>query len=482
MMPTMDAHGFDPLPDLERVLADTGVSAPDAQRIVRALVAAEDAEAVADLLLARPPECPAWLAPEAGYVHRTEAGLELTPGPAPAHFQPSDRRRIRSGDGAYCKRGQHEGWLLGPLEGRVPCVPSGTRVEAGTPLTEGPCALADVLGAVGVERAVAAAAERLAGLSGLALEDAGRVVRPLFSPVMIIDVPDGTTTPGLVRGALCTRRRHRIEAGRAIGLALKDLPADADPRLRTVAGLQDDEERHRLFHEQRLHDAARGAGLTLRVVSARPVYRGIDDIAALIEHDGLLDPPFELRLSERERDELVGRLDLALAEGYTTRAGLVEIAEEYLAPEDDRPDLREQMSALVDRMRSERVREQRAWQAETDPDRLARAFSALEDADIVARENFTCCRSCGQAEIGAEAFPGCRGFVYFHRGCTAEAVLGNGLTLYFGGFDDSERTTASVGHQVVAALEQVGLSVRWNGDPGRAIDVAPLDWRKRLVG
>ncbi|MFJ9845979.1 DUF6891 domain-containing protein [Kitasatospora sp. NPDC101155] len=308
------------------------------------------------------------------------------------------------------------------------------------------------------------------------------MVRPLLEALMIVEVPDGVRTPGLLRGAPCTRRRHRIENGRAISTMLQDLPRDADPRLRAVAGLRDDEERYRLFHEQQLYDAAREAGLTPHLISARPVYRGVVDLAALMDHDGLVDPPSELQLPGDEREELVGRMELALAEGYTTRGDLAEIAEEYLTPGKHQPVLRDQLATLVDRMWSQRVREQEVWPAETDPDKLARAFAALADADIVAREHFTCCRSCGLAEIGAEASPGSRGFVFFHSGGTADAVLGNGLTLYFGGFDDSEQTTASVGRQVVAALEQAGLSVDWNGDPGRAIDVTPLHWRKRLVG
>ncbi|GAA3642822.1 hypothetical protein GCM10022267_31820 [Lentzea roselyniae] len=39
---------------------------------------------------------------------------------------------------------------------------------------------------------------------------------------------------------------------------------------------------------------------------------------------------------------------------------------------------------------------------ETDPERLTRAFAALREAGITARENFTCCRSCGESEIGGE--------------------------------------------------------------------------------
>jgi hypothetical protein len=52
----------------------------------------------------------------------------------------------------------------------------------------------------------------------------------------------------------------------------------------------------------------------------------------------------------------------------------------------------------------------------------------------------------------------------------------------YGGFDGSPNTTAAVGREVIAALNRFGLSADWNGDPGHAITVTPLDWRKRLVG
>ncbi len=54
--------------------------------------------------------------------------------------------------------------------------------------------------------------------------------------------------------------------------------------------------------------------------------------------------------------------------------------------------------------------------------------------------------------------------------------------LLYGGFDSSSETTAAIGHEAVAALEAVGLHVEWDRDPGRAITVTPLDWRRRLVG
>jgi hypothetical protein len=191
-------------------------------------------------------------------------------------------------------------------------------------------------------------------------------------------------------------------------------------------------------------------------------------------------PPLDL--PEDERRDLEARLREVLAGGYCSRAALAEVAEDYLAGPDRRPVTRAQAVTLADRLWLERVAEQADWRGETDPERLARAFAALRASGITAREHFTCCRSCGQAEIGGVADPASRGFVYFHAQSTDAAVAGHGLTLHYGGFDGSAGTTAAVGREVVAALEAVGLRTDWDGDPGRAITVTPLDWRRRLIG
>ncbi|AIV36866.1 hypothetical protein LMJ38_29240 [Streptomyces sp. R1] len=170
--------------------------------------------------------------------------------------------------------------------------------------------------------------------------------------------------------------------------------------------------------------------------------------------------------------------------GYDSRKTLVGIAEEYRDPDadDERPVSRAQAWQLVDRLWLERLAEQETWGEETtDPDRLTRVFRTLDASGVTARENFACCRGCGTAEIGAER-EGARGFVFFHRQSTEAAAEGYGLMLHYGGFDGSEETTTAVGHEVVAAFAGSGLSTEWNGDPGRAIEVSPLNWRKRLEG
>ncbi|MEU8377594.1 hypothetical protein [Streptosporangium sp. NPDC048865] len=193
-------------------------------------------------------------------------------------------------------------------------------------------------------------------------------------------------------------------------------------------------------------------------------------------------PPPPLELDEGERERLDARIREVIAGGYATRAQLAEIAQDHLVSGDRRPVSPEQARRLVDRMWLERVEEQASWEGENDPERLSRAFSALEATGITARENFTCCRACGQAEIAAAGSPDARGYVYFHSQCTDSAAAGHGLALLYGGFDGSPDTTASIGREIVAALEKTGLPVEWNGDPGQTITVAPLDWRKRLVG
>lgn len=191
-------------------------------------------------------------------------------------------------------------------------------------------------------------------------------------------------------------------------------------------------------------------------------------------------PPLEL--APKDAEALAERLREVVAGGYADREELAELAEEYLVRDDERPVSPEQARVLADRVWLERVAEQATWEGETDPERIARAFRRLAAEGITARENFTCCRACGNAEIGAAGPPDARGFVYFHQQGTDAVVSGGRLSLYYGGFDDSEATTTAVGHEVVAALTEVGLAVEWDGSPSAAIAVTGLDWRRRLVG
>lgn len=186
-------------------------------------------------------------------------------------------------------------------------------------------------------------------------------------------------------------------------------------------------------------------------------------------------------LAPEIREQLEDRIRLSLRGGYGTVDSLTETAEDYLVKDGVHPVTRAQARELVERLWLERVDEQTRWTDVTDADRLERAFAALEGRGITAREHFTCCRSCGLSEIHAENEQA-RGFVFFPTQNTDGAASGHGLSLYYGGFDESEGTTTDVGQEVVAALREEGLTVKWDGSPDNAIDVDALDWRKRLIG
>ncbi|MFJ3894590.1 DUF6891 domain-containing protein [Streptomyces sp. NPDC090083] len=186
-------------------------------------------------------------------------------------------------------------------------------------------------------------------------------------------------------------------------------------------------------------------------------------------------------LPDEVREKVEERIRVRLRCGYDDRRTLTALAEEWTADGDERPVSRAQAARLVDRLWLDRVAEQARWEGVTEPELLTGAFEVLDASGITARENFTCCRGCGLAEIGAER-EGARGFVFFHQQVTEHAAEGHGLALHYGGFDGSAGTTEAVGHEVLAALRAAGLSAHWDGDPDRAIDVGPLTWRRRLVG
>jgi hypothetical protein len=131
--------------------------------------------------------------------------------------------------------------------------------------------------------------------------------------------------------------------------------------------------------------------------------------------------------------------------------------------------------------------EQESWPAETDCDRLDAAFAALERAGIVARQHFTCCGTCGLAEIdreieAAEAGGGrTRGYTFYHWQDTEAAVNGHGICLYYGSCDAGEAADLSIGREIEAELKRQGLAPKWNGSLDRRIEV-PLDWKRRRVG
>jgi hypothetical protein len=172
--------------------------------------------------------------------------------------------------------------------------------------------------------------------------------------------------------------------------------------------------------------------------------------------------------------------------GYDSREDIVEsvsqlVKDEQLAHLDAKE--------VVDSEISDLKYEQATWPVITDYDRLDTVMAALEDGGIVARQNFSCCMTCGSGEIKDEietfntAGRMARGYVFFHQQATEHAVDGYGINFAYGaaGLDASVDADIAIGRELADALRNAGLKVDWNGRLERCVMVE-LDWKRRWTG
>jgi hypothetical protein len=171
-----------------------------------------------------------------------------------------------------------------------------------------------------------------------------------------------------------------------------------------------------------------------------------------------------------------------VARGMMTCGMIVSGTAEYLHGEGEPTDLYALAWEIVPRELAAHLDAQAGWPARTDSDRLTDAFRALDLAGIVAREDFACCQSCGNSEIGDEVGKGApaRGYVFYHGQDAERAAQGGTLWLAYGSFDE-QIGAAQVGEEVVAALSAESLEVDWAGDAAQRIHVRPR-WAKRRYG
>ncbi|MEU8086101.1 hypothetical protein AB0B57_21140 [Micromonospora sp. NPDC049101] len=185
----------------------------------------------------------------------------------------------------------------------------------------------------------------------------------------------------------------------------------------------------------------------------------------------------EPELTEQIRDHV--RRQVALAE--LPAAAIVAATMEYLADEADPTEIQARAWPVVTEELSAHLAAQAQWPEITDNDRLTAAFRTLSTAGVVARENFSCCQTCGTTEIGAEIPQGrtARGYAFYHQQDAENGVDDSGVHVAYGLF--GQPTTADIGAEVVAALRAEGLTVHWDGSTGTRIRVS-LTWQRRRVG
>ena len=145
---------------------------------------------------------------------------------------------------------------------------------------------------------------------------------------------------------------------------------------------------------------------------------------------------------------------------------------------------------LVDTEIENLVAESQNWEGPLDYDRLHGAMKTLEAKGIVARENFTCCNTCGNAEIGMEiddyekaSGESARGYTFFHQQDTESAAEGYGVYLAYGRAADNgtEEDSVNIGKEIAETMSQAGLNIKWDGSLNQKIFV-DLDWKRPWEG
>jgi len=198
------------------------------------------------------------------------------------------------------------------------------------------------------------------------------------------------------------------------------------------------------------------------------------------------------KMTTDERDDLKMWARIHVRGGFEPLEEIEEIlldyAQDFRSPLTERERQIEVRNALIQTV-SALVQEQESWPVLTDFDRLELAFDMLEDEDIVARQHFTCCGTCGAAEIGAEIEDyedlgrDAHGYVFFHQQDTESAVESGSLYISFGAADPEADTAASIaiGQRLFDVLTKVGLKPIWDGKINHRVGVA-IDWKRRWEG
>lgn len=189
-------------------------------------------------------------------------------------------------------------------------------------------------------------------------------------------------------------------------------------------------------------------------------------------------------LSPETAEELRGFMRREIAAGYADKDAILDSAVDYLVDEADEDSLREAAANLWPDLVAEHRAMQADWPEVTDYDRLTAAFAALGERGIVAREHFTCCNTCGAAEIWDEieevkdggGTP--RGYAFFHWQDTERAVEGGGVYLNYGACEEGEGAALGIAQEIVEELEAHDLPTDWDGSWNHKIGV-PLDWKRR---
>jgi hypothetical protein len=173
-----------------------------------------------------------------------------------------------------------------------------------------------------------------------------------------------------------------------------------------------------------------------------------------------------------------------IREGFQSVHDVVENATNRAFEVYGRDDLQPTIKRLVAELLAAHRVEQLGWESSTDSDRLDEAFAALNEGGIVARQNFSCCNTCGFTEIWDEVDKDdehhpVEGYVFYHLQCTERAIKSGQLLLAYGCVVDDTAIFQRVGSKIVDELRRAGLDASSQGTAGHPIVVEGFVWQKR---
>ncbi len=173
-----------------------------------------------------------------------------------------------------------------------------------------------------------------------------------------------------------------------------------------------------------------------------------------------------------------------VADGFLARADIVELA---MGAADGRESLRSEVEKVVDEELAAHQKREADWKFLTAPDRLARAFVALEKDKVIARERFSDCRKCGVADMKLlredllEKGQRADGYVFFTDQDADGVSKAGELVLEYGSFREDDEATERIAEKVAQVLRAQGLTVVPETDEEKSsyLVLTGLDWQKR---
>ena len=95
---------------------------------------------------------------------------------------------------------------------------------------------------------------------------------------------------------------------------------------------------------------------------------------------------------------------------------------------------------------------------------LNNAFKTFDTVGVIAKQDFTCCLTCGSSKIHDYFEPDSKGYTFYSAQDYDDLRMNDSVYLAFSSWDGDENESRKVGFLIKKHLESHELNVDWNGD------------------